>query len=312
MSAPHFLRPDWLVLAPLVLLWVALFWLHRRADGGWRRFVDDHLLQPMLAKRSRGSVSAAAMLMVLGLLCVVAVCGPSWTKTEVPVDRDGRVRVFVLDMSRSMAATDLRPSRMAQARLKLLDLLEQSRDRPVALIGFGAYPYTLTPVTDDTNTVAHTVPLITPHMVPAQGADVAAALRRAGDVIEQAYARTGDVVLISDSAASDAAVAQAAELAERGVSVSVVSVGGRAPVSVPVGQSVLQDASGTPVSVDPAHDSLTALAQAGGGHVVQLDHGAVAVEGVLTSAQAGRGAPPAADTAILWRDDGAWLLWLAL
>ncbi|MEM9601641.1 MAG: VWA domain-containing protein [Pseudomonadota bacterium] len=312
MSAPQFLRPDWLVLAPVALLWIALFWLHRRADGGWGGFVDAHLLQPMLAKRSGGSLSAVLMLLLLGLICVVALSGPSWTKTEVPVDREGRVRVFVLDMSRSMAATDLRPSRMAQARLKLLDLLEQSRDRPVALIGFGAYPYTLTPVTDDTSTLTHMVPLITPHMVPAQGADVDGALARAEEVIAQAYARAGDVVLISDSAASDAAVARAASMARNGVSVSVVSVGTESTVTVPIGQSVLRDAAGAPVSVDPAHDSLAALARAGGGRVVRLDHGAVAVESVLSAAGASAAGNREANTATLWRDDGAWLLWLAL
>ncbi|MEM6987386.1 MAG: VWA domain-containing protein [Pseudomonadota bacterium] len=313
MSGLHFQRPEWLVIGLIAVLWLALFYLQRRADGGWGKFVDAHLLPTLLSHKGKGNALAGAMLALLAALLAIAIAGPSLSQSEVPVDRDDRVRVFLLDMSRSMSATDLRPDRMTQARLKLIDLLKQSRDRQVALIGFAAYPYTLTPLTDDVNTVLLIAPMVETNMAPAQGADIDAALAHANEIVSQGYARNGDIVLISDSEPSQAAIERAAELADAGLHINVVAVGGSDAVPVPHGKGVLTDQSDQPVLAQPAHAQLQALARAGNGEYVALSSGAVAVESVLQSgAELSATQGDSSGTTTLWRDDGAWLLWLAL
>lgn len=311
MNTAQLLRPEWLAVLPIALVWLALFWLQRKADGGWAGQVDAHLLPSLLSHPVQVNRLEASMVFCLAVIASIALAGPSLSRSEVPLERDSRARVFLLDMSRSMDATDLRPTRMAQARLKLLDLLEQSRDRPVALIGFAAYPYTLTPITDDTNTLRLIVPLIQSNMAPAQGADIDAALAHAHALVAQTHVREGDLILISDSEPSNSALQRARALREAGFKLSVVSVGGTSAVEVPHGLGVLTGRDDNAISVEPAHASLQKLAAAGGGEHVALGSGATSVTSVLDTGDAGRATAHRRST-VLSRDDGAWLLWLAL
>lgn len=313
MNGLHFLRPEWLWLLPLCLVWLVAHWMQGRADGGWGKSVDRHLLAVMLGSHRERRRTGAVWLSLLGVIAVVALAGPSWMRTEVPVDREGQVRVFLLDMSRSMAATDMRPSRIAQARLKLLDLLALSNDRAVALVGFAAFPYTITPLTDDTNTLREIAPLIEPNMAPAQGGDIDAALKRAASLVEQAFAQRGEVIVLTDSTPSESALNQAALMLESGLTTSVLAFGEDKPVTVPFGQGILRDASGEAVRAPAAHSALKSLAEAGGGRFVRVDSGAVSVESVFL--RDGSSLPDERDAEAsthIWRDDGAWLLWCAL
>lgn len=312
MSGLHFTRPEYGAAVVLVAVWVWAYWRRQRGNGGWAQRVDSHLLSTMLSGVGGRARWPSASLALLGLILAAALAGPSWERSEVETHRDGSARVFLLDMSRSMEADDLKPSRFAQVRLKLLDLLAASEDRSVALLGFAAYPYTLTPLTDDINTLRLVTPLIQTNMAPAQGADIAAALARAAELLEQAFVAEGELILISDSAPTDGAVDLARQLARRGVRTSVIAVGGADSVAIPHGLGTLRDAAGNLLSAEPAHAALRALARAGDGEFVALSSGAVDVETVLTLAPGDERDASPESVATLWRDDGAWLLWLAL
>ncbi len=312
MEHLHFIRPLWFFALPLAALWLWLLWCRQRGDGGWGQAVDPHLFDAMLAGRSATTRWPLTALALAAVLAVLALAGPSWQRSEVSTQRDGGASVFLLDMSLSMDATDLRPDRMTQARLKLLDMLAASQQGAVALIGFAAYPYTLAPLTDDVRTLQLITPTIQTNMAPAQGADIHAALQRGADILEQAFVKHGHLVLISDSEPTPGAVAFAKSLARRGVRTSAVSVGGDDAVVVPHGLGTLKDRSGQDVVALPAHRSLRELARSGQGEFVALTSGAVPVESVLQHADAA--VAPGEDTGvvILWRDDGAWLLWALL
>lgn len=308
----HFLRAEYLIASVLVGLWVWAYWRRQRGNGGWAKRVDPHLLSTMLTGTGGRVRWPGLSLVVLGAVLVLSLAGPSWDRSEVATHRDGFARVFLIDMSRSMDADDLKPSRLAQARLKLLDLLATSDEGAVALIGFAAFPYTLTPLTDDVNTLRLLVPLIQTNMAPAQGADITAALTRAAELLEQAFVARGELVVISDSEPSDTAINLAKRLARGGLSTSVMSVGTGDAVSVPHGLGTLQSPSGDVIKSPPAHARLRELARAGGGEFVALSSGAVSIDRLLNRSVNALAEDDESGTTTLWRDDGAWLLWLAL
>ena len=118
MAEFHFLRPLWLLLLPLaaVLLWRLA--ARRFKAGSWRDVIDESLLDHVLigASLSRRSLRWPLWLAAAAaLLGILALAGPTWERQSTPAFRSDEAMVVVLDLSRSMDATDLKPSRMARA-----------------------------------------------------------------------------------------------------------------------------------------------------------------------------------------------------
>jgi hypothetical protein len=138
----HFLRPYWfLALVPLLLiligLWVGL-WRARRAGTAWQGLVDAHLLPHLLVgEPGRPRRLPLVLLALAWLMGVVALAGPVRERLPQPVFSTTAKRVILLDLSPSMNAADVAPSRLARARFEVLDLLAASREGQVALIAFG-------------------------------------------------------------------------------------------------------------------------------------------------------------------------------
>jgi Ca-activated chloride channel homolog len=88
-------------------------------------------------------------MLVGGIVAAVALAGPAWNRVELPVFRSDRAMVIALDLSRSMDAQDLTPSRLARARLKILDILERRASGQTALVVYSANAFTVTPLTTD-------------------------------------------------------------------------------------------------------------------------------------------------------------------
>ncbi|MEA3291166.1 MAG: hypothetical protein U9Q71_02485, partial [Pseudomonadota bacterium] len=124
----HFLQPLWLLaLLPLMLL----LWLLHRREGGenpWRKIVDAALLPLLLTEGKGGAGRLPWWLLAIGwLVAVLALANPSWDRRPQPVFQSGHARVIVLDLSRSMDAADLKPSRLTRARFKVADILARHK-----------------------------------------------------------------------------------------------------------------------------------------------------------------------------------------
>ena len=122
----QFLRPEWLWAIPVV---IAVTWLiaHRRlGPGSWQNVVDPALAPHVLTSAAkRGFDSRWWLLGLTGIVAAVALAGPAWQRVEQPVFRSDQALVVALDMSRSMDAKDVPPSRLSRARLKILELLDR-------------------------------------------------------------------------------------------------------------------------------------------------------------------------------------------
>ena len=153
----HFLYPWWLLLLlPLALL---LWQLRRRrgaGDGAWSKLVDP-LLQPYVivqgeaAQRDRSWLLAA----LAGIIAILALAGPAWKKQPQPVHRLQSPLVILLDLSASMYAQDIKPSRLTRARFELSDLLEARREGQTGLIVFAGDAFAVTPLTEDNLSLIH-------------------------------------------------------------------------------------------------------------------------------------------------------------
>ena len=127
----HFLRPQWFIaLLPLALLTWFLFF-RKGAQSNWETVVDERLL-PHILVRGAGRTRRAAIILTVtgGLLGIVALAGPAWDKLPQPVFTSQDALVIALDLTLSMDANDVSPSRLERARYKISDILDQRLEGP--------------------------------------------------------------------------------------------------------------------------------------------------------------------------------------
>jgi Ca-activated chloride channel family protein len=269
----HFLRPLWLLLLP-VGAWLIWQLLRGRADGGgWRSVVDAQLWPHVLAEPAVMRDSRLALIVALAawLVGILALAGPTWERLPVPAFRSDEALVVALDLSRSMNAGDVEPSRLARAKLKLLDLLERRAAGQTALVVFSTHAFTVTPLTTDVRTISSLIGAVDTDIMPTQGARIAAGLERAATLLQQTGLREGDVLVITDSEVSEDDLDAAGELASDGYRVSVLAAG--TPQGAPIPRregGFVTDDSGQVVVPQVDAASLQRLAAAGGGRYASL------------------------------------------
>ena len=156
----HFIRPYWLLT---LIPWLGVLVLtarHKLQQGNWSKVCDEALLpfilQQKAVNRSRVSLTMGGL---ASLLAIGALAGPTWERLPAPVFRNDSALVIALDLSRSMDAADIKPNRLVRARYKIADILKQRKDGQTALLVYAGDAFTVTPLTDDTDTIAVWLPL---------------------------------------------------------------------------------------------------------------------------------------------------------
>jgi len=317
MHSFHFLRPAWfLALLPLAVV-LGLLWQRRRAARGWRAVVDPRLLPHLLMDggKQRGARGVAAIALC-GVLAITALAGPAWSKLQQPVFRREAALVVLLDLSRSMDATDLQPSRLQMAKFKLRDILARRKEGDTALVVYAADPFVVTPLTNDVDTIARQLSSLSTDLMPAQGSRASRAIAKAQALLQQSGAVRGDVLLISDGIDNDVPdVLHAAvkKLVAAGYRLSVLGVGTADGAPIPLADGgFLKDAAGAIVLPKLDEASLARLAVEGHGIYRHLTAGdsdtnslMIAFDSAWPSQQAQQVAGMKSDQ---WREAGPWLL----
>lgn len=312
MASCHLLRPEWLwLLLPLALL----LWLlgRRRGNAGrWQAVCEPRLLPYILqsgaARAARWPLPVTAL---AGLLAILALAGPACEQREQPVFRDPSALVIALDLSRSMDATDIKPSRLARARLKLIDILKQRREGQAALIVYAAEAFTVSPLTDDANTIISLVNALDSNMMPLQGSDTSAAVARATQLLQQAGVPEGDILLISDGIDRQDLEHTLAELKGHQHRLSVLAVGTAegAPIALRDG-GFLKDSQGAIVVPKLDTAALQQLARQGGGRYHRITAGDGDINHLLEGVDSARKSEAQLSRlkSDQWREAGPWLL----
>ncbi len=307
----HFLRPLWLIALPPALL--LAWWSLRRSNGSaaLARVIEPRLLAALLLPQTiRGSALPLALLAAGWTLAVLGLAGPAWERLPEPVHRRGDALVIALDMSDSMQAADLPPSRLARARFKLTDLLATRRDAYTALIAYAGDAHVVTPLSDDTGTLSAMLPALDPAIMPVPGSDPVAAVRLALALLEGAGSSDGRVLLATDALTAAHGRDIAKLLRDRGISLAVLAVGTRegAPVALP-GGGFARNAAGGIVIPRLDVDGMREAAQLAGAsfHEISTDDADLAAllpAGIAANPDLRAGAERVYDQ---WQDRAPWL-----
>ncbi len=316
----QFLRPLWfLAFIPLLLLMI-LIWRRRLVSKSWQAVCDAQLLPHVLThtqhRSSRLPLITAA---IAGSLCIIAAAGPVLEKIPQPIFREQSALVILLDLSQSMNATDLKPSRLERAKLKLLDLLKTRKAGQTALLVYAADTFVVTPLTDDTNTISNLVPTLETSLMPSQGSHAYIALNQSAELLRQAGITQGHILLMTDGLQQrDLDVIDS--LAAASHSVSVMGIGTADGSPIPVEGGFLQNRSGSIVVPKLETHSLQQAARQGKGIYVSLQADDSDLDRLIPVFNTRRVAPetPAIElntlelTADSWQEEGPWLLLLVI
>ncbi|MEE1896560.1 VWA domain-containing protein [Metapseudomonas otitidis] len=196
---PHWSRPLWLLLLPL-LLWLLWQLLHReRRTGRWQQLLPLHF-QPWLlgGGRQRGSRLPWIALGLAWLLGLLALLGPSWQRVEQSTQKRADPLVVILELTPSMLAGDVPPSRLEHAKRKLRDLLDARRDAQTAIVVYAGSAHSLVPLSDDLMTAGNLLDALKPAIMPEPGQRADLAVQKALALLEQGARGQGRLLLITN------------------------------------------------------------------------------------------------------------------
>jgi len=200
------------------------------------------------------------------------------------INRRGIDVAIVLDVSKSMLATDLQPSRLERAKQFITRLMNQMPDNRIALVLFAGKAYLQMPFTIDHGAANMYISSASPDAVPQQGTVISDALNMSAMLFNNTERRFKAVVLISDGEDHDeGAISTARELASQGVMINTVGIGSTRGSTIidPATGEIKKDAGGKTVISKLNEDELKQIAERTNGIYIHLQSSDEAVSSLL-------------------------------
>ena len=233
----------WFLLAAgLMIVGYILYWSHRRRS--LVKLGDNALLEELMPEASGWALHWKFLLLFTGtVLLIIAASGPRIGSRLQEVEHKGREIIIALDVSNSMLAEDILPSRLERSKQMINRMVDRMSNDKIGLIVFAGDAYTQIPITDDYPSVKMFLSGAGPDMVSKQGTAIGSAIHLAvrsfSSDEEERMAGEGvpsrAVVVITDGENhEDDAVGEASLAAEKGIKVYTVGLGDPNGVPIPL------------------------------------------------------------------------------
>ena len=267
-----------LVLIPILAL--VRFISYRNQRKRLRKFGDPSLLKELMpdVSRFRPSVKFWLLLGALALMIVMLARPQMGTKINHE-KRVGIETIIAMDISNSMRAEDIIPSRLDRSKMMIENLVDHFSNDKIGLIVFAGDAFVQLPITSDYVSAKMFLSSIDPSMIATQGTDIARAIEMATHSFTQEEGIGKAIIIITDGEDHEGGALQAAEAAkDAGMRVYVLGVGSvnGAPIPVPGTGGYMTDRSGNTVMSALNEDMCKQVAQAGGGAYIHVENNSAA------------------------------------
>ncbi|MCX7818205.1 MAG: VWA domain-containing protein [Kiritimatiellae bacterium] len=270
-------RPGLLWLLPVcVLLARVAWWMLRRRERALAELIEPALWPAVVPRHDRRRVCRRLALRFSALALIgVALARPQWGEREEVARRRGLQIVVALDVSKSMLATDLKPSRLQQAKWGVRDLVARLRGDRIGLVAFAGNAFVQCPLTSDYGAFLILLDDVSTDTIPRGGTAVGAAIRTALAAFDAEAGGDRVLMLVTDGEShEDDPLETLDELRARGVRVYAVGVGSPEGELIPLPDGgFLKDRAGRVVKAGLREDVLTKLAAGSGGAYVRAAPG---------------------------------------
>ncbi|WP_130905649.1 VWA domain-containing protein [Pseudomonas sp. Sample_22] len=306
----HFLRPLWLLLLPFAAL---MPWLWRRSRDMQRRLrsnIAAHLLPHLLiTPQDQHWLRPVHLVSAMLMLGAVAAAGPTWEQDRPDFLENRAPLIIAVDLSPSMDANDVQPTRLEAAKHKLHDLIQRRAGARNALIAYAGSAHLVLPATDDPALLDTFIQALSTDLISKPGKDVGAVIDQAKRLLA-AEKTPGTLLLITDGADTSTLDDLNKKLDGGALQVLVLAVGSE-------DGGIIRDASGQPRTDSNGRPQLGRFDQAA---LKQLASAVDAPLGSLTlnnddldwvDLHAQQHFQTASDEQreLHWKDAGYWLCW---
>ena len=288
MNGLSFGAPAWFwALALLPVLLALFFWNENRRGVLLRQLVAARLQPELTASVSARKRRVRFALLLAGLACViVALAQPRLGYTFEQSHRQGRDVLIAIDVSKSMLATDVAPSRLERAKLAAQDLVSTLPGDRVGLIAFAGTAFLQAPLTIDYSAVLASVNELDTDVIPSGGTDIAAAIRMAAEAFGKGESSNRALVLFTDGEELEESAVEAARAQAGNFRIFTVGVGTKEGSLIPMpdergGTAFVKDERGEYVKSRLDENRLSEIAQASGGFYVLLGSGPATMKTIL-------------------------------
>ncbi|MFZ2286932.1 MAG: VWA domain-containing protein [Bacteroidales bacterium] len=279
MDTFRFAQPDMLYLLLLVPV-LTVIWIlgNRRRRMARERFGDTELVKRLSPDYSPGRMAAKYVIRILAFVfAVMTVARPQFGSRLEEVKREGVEVIIALDVSNSMLAADIIPSRLERAKQAISQLVDQLREDRIGLILFAGDAYTQIPITNDYLSAKMFLATAGPDAVSKQGTAIGSAIDLGMRSFTPESDRSRALIIITDGENhEDDAVAKAREAAEKGIVVHTIGIGSPdgSPIPVKTGgrTDYLKDREGNTVISKLDEKTLQEIASVSGGRYVRASN----------------------------------------
>lgn len=316
MNDFHFLRPNLLLLMiPLGALLASLIYAYG-SKNNWNKICSKELQPYILVENASRKLMLKILSFLTLSLLILALAGPTWTETPRPLIQSQSGLIIALDLSPTMNAEDIKPSRLKRALYKINDLLNSRKEGQTALVVFSGDPFVVTPLTDDIGTIKALLPALDTTIMPSSGHNVSKTVSKAVDLFNQAGISQGSILLITSELQAKDLEGSIKIARENKIKISVLAVGTNenAPISKPRG-GFLTDQNGALVIAKLDTINLGKLAKSTDGVYVPLaidDNDIHELNTHFVGSSYANSDNKNKNMHNQWQDEGYWLVLLAL
>ena len=225
-NAFHFLRPWWLLLLVIPVVFYLRYFRGRSNQSSWEKVCDKRLLGYLLIRGSSSQRKVLAWTALIGICtAIAAAAGPSWEKIEIPSLEAENPVMILLNMSSDMKETDLKPSRLERAKYKITDLLKMLQGAQAGLEVYSREPFVISPLTDDTQILENLLGAVDFNIMPVNGDRLDRALALAVEKFVNAAYQRGEIIIFAPDAGQrfDLALEEAKKARNKGFKVNVIA-----------------------------------------------------------------------------------------
>ena len=268
---PIYLWLLWII--PVLVLIRFIGWRRRKAK--LKKFGDPELLKQLMPgiSKIRPTVKFVLMLSALALL-VVMLARPQMGSKISHDKRHGIETIICLDISNSMLAEDVVPSRLDKSKMLIENLVDNFTNDKIGLIVFAGDAFVQLPITSDYVSAKMFLQNITPSLIQTQGTNIGQAISLASKSFTQQDNVGRAIIVITDGENHEPGATDAAQAAKKaGINVFILGIGNTKGAPIPMGDgSYMKDNTGNTVMTALNENMCKELAQAGSGQYIHVDN----------------------------------------
>ncbi|HBF88237.1 MAG TPA: hypothetical protein DDX39_06305 [Bacteroidales bacterium] len=276
----RFEHPEYLYALALIPLLVLLYWLAAQIrKKALKRFGESNVISQLMPEISKSRPMLKFVFLIIGyIFLVLGIANPQIGSKLEEVKREGVELMIALDVSNSMMAEDIQPSRLERAKQAISKLVDRLSSDKIGLIIFAGQAYVQLPITTDYASAKMFLSMINTNMIPVQGTAIGKAIEMSMTSFSPDNDKNKAIVIITDGENhEDNAIEIASKATEKGIKVHTIGMGlpegGPIPVVGKYGQRDFKtDREGNVVISKLDETMLQQIASAGGGIYIRANN----------------------------------------